>query len=188
MEWYTNTAAIYTGPLRLPERAFGQSEIPVFVRGGAIIPTKTMTDAVVPPVAPARLVLLAFPSGPEGLSTSANVYEDEGEGLVYQSGAFRMLNVTQDARSNTTFVVTITPCAGGNGYAGEPTQRAFSVQFVTLMRVTPTSVTSNGVAIPAANNGTSPGWWLGVQGAYPTIEVSLASASSCASARVVVTL
>ena len=50
VEWCTNTSGVYSGPRTLPPREYALSDIPVFVRGGSVIPTKGLADAVVPPV------------------------------------------------------------------------------------------------------------------------------------------
>lgn len=149
---------------------------------------KEMADAVVPPVAPRRLVLRAFPGG--GRVSSTAVYEDEGGGLGYMRGRYRLLNVTQDMRTSTSLGLTISPHTGGNGYPGEPVTRAYTVQFLLAAVATPSGATFNGIAVPrAAGPGTPPpSWWTQSIGAYSAIVVELADIQADTDVRVVVSL
>ena len=192
VEWCTNTSAVYAGPLALPSREFGLAEIPVFVRGGSVVPLKGLADAVVPPVAPRRLVFLAFPGGgsPSGPQPVASVFEDEGEGLGYLSGRFWRLDTEQDARGpgdgGMPLGLSIRPHAGGGGYAGERPSRAYSVQFLLDPSAPPLpppgslNVTANGAAVPEGQNATAPPptWRIARVGAYAAIVVDLADSRS----------
>lgn len=197
VEWQTANASVTAVPAAgawLPPRLYTLDEVPVYVRGGAVVPMKTLADAVVPPVAPARLVLVAFPGGGAGGDGgTATVYEDAGEGTAYATaGAYRLLNATQDARGaggGLPLALTVTPHVGGAGYPGEPSVRAFSVHFLLAAPAVPSGVTANGAAVPhaAAPGAPPPSWWLASVGAYPAVIVELASGPAGASVRVVVT-
>lgn len=196
VEWCTNTSAIYNGPVTLPPRQYSRGEIPVFVRGGSVVPTKGLADAVVPPVAPGRLILLAFPGGPPAGQPQppASVFEDAGEGLDYLSGAYWRMDVTQDARAaGSGLGISVVPHAGGSGYASERPLRALTVQFL-LDPASPvpavTGVAANGVAVPEAASPDSPPpvWRLQHVGPYNAVVVELADAPSSLPVRVTVAL
>jgi hypothetical protein len=186
VEWCTNMSGVYAGPATLPTRRYGLSEIPVFVRGGSVVPTKGLVDAVVPPVAPRRLILLAFPGGSNGTSAAATVFEDDGAGLAYKtSSRYWRLDAVQDDRTNPSvgLGMSITPHAAGAGYAGEPPVRAFTAQFLLDPAAPPhqvSIVTANGVAVPeaAAPDSPPPYWRLERIGAYDAVSVALAAGPS----------
>lgn len=175
--WCQHANSPLIGPLLLTNQTFALDEIPVYVRAGSIIATKTMADAPALPVAPTRLVLLLFP----GATTStAQVYEDDGEGLAYQSGAFRVLTIVQERLPPQVLSVFVTPT--GQGYASEADTRAFSFQFLgveTLPQRVTLSV-DGGPATPMSptSPGTPPGYWLTQQGVYPALEVALFNTTS----------
>ena len=176
---------VLTGPLVLANLTFALEDVPVFARCGSVVPMKGLADAAAPPVAPRRLVLVALPGGGAG---SATVFEDEGEGLGYaRSGAFRLLNATQDDRDAGPLALTITPFAGGAGYPGEPSTRAFSAQFVVAADApSPSRCTANGAAVPFSSpEAPPPGWWRSLDGRdQHSILVALGEAPSDAAWRI----
>lgn len=197
VEWCTNRSALYEGPVTLPPRKYGRAEIPVFVRGGSVVPTKGLVDAVVPPVAPSRLILLAFPGGPpagQPQPPPASIFEDAGAGLDYLDGAYWRMDVTQDARAaGSGLGISVVPHAGGKGYEGERPTRALTVQFF-LDPSSPApsvkSVLANGVAVPEATSPDSPPpvWRIQREGAYDAVVIELADLPSNTTARVTVAL
>jgi len=130
-----------------------------------------MADYVVPPVAPTRLIFVAFPGT---ASSEAHVYEDAGEGLEYQKGAYRIMRVTQ-ARTPQHLNMTITPHVEGAGYPGEPPSRAFSAQFLGIS-AHPKQVLVDGK--PLAESAKIPGWKVGRVGAYDALSVELIAGPS----------
>jgi len=156
-EYFTHSPAVFTGPLLLRDRLFALDDVPVFVRGGAVVPLKTMADAAALPVAPRLLQFLAFPGGDGG--ANGQVYEDEGEGLGYQSGAYRVMNVTQLQRANNTLALVIKPHLQGLGYPNEPTVRSYTAIFILSHRCSPDAVTVDDAPIPPSHPDSATGWW-----------------------------
>lgn len=64
-------------------------KLPVFVKGGAIIPMQKVKEHIVP-APPDSLIFEVFPDG----KSSFELYEDDGISLDYQKGAFSVVTVT----------------------------------------------------------------------------------------------
>ena len=114
-------------------------------------------------VAPAVLVLhVVLPlvsASSASYAGNTTIHEDDGTTMGYQStGAFRTMDVAQTSNSSGTHV-HIAPHSGGNGYAGEPTQRWYNIEVLCAKE--PSKVTVNGVAVPAGTTADAKarGWW-----------------------------
>ena len=122
--WFTGE--LHTGPTTLRGYNYTETEIPLLVRAGAIIPMKTLDAAK--DVAPDRLRLeVVWAPGATG---NSSVYEDSGEGLGYQTGEFCLTHFAIAITGhNTTLAIgddATPPCQPA---VGLPAQRRFEVRF-----------------------------------------------------------
>lgn len=107
--------------------------MPVFARAGGILQLAPYSDNV--ETAPKdQLTLKVFPHG----AGTTTLYDDAGEGLAYRGGQFAATPVRYTEQGVRT--LTIGPAAGT--YAGQPTARDYTVQFVDVAR--PRHVTVDG--------------------------------------------
>lgn len=143
------TGQTYTGP-SVQNVSATYDTYPVFVKAGGIIPLQPYMDYVgqraVDP-----LTLRVF-TGTDG---SFSLYEDEGEGLAYQSGASRTTNLTFTNTSRTLQIG-----AGQGTYSGAPAQRAYDLEFNGVTAAV-TGVTVNGASLSQIPAGSGEGWWYG---------------------------
>lgn len=145
VEWFSGT--VHTGPKSFT-RNYTQTEIPLLVRAGAIIPMKGLEAQH--DIAPETLKLeVIWTSGVS--SSSAEVYEDGGDSLDYHKGVYSLTNLSLAVESATT-TLTIT---GGQGQAaaGLPVVRRFEARF----RGAPPSASGWEFSPAAAALGSS--WW-----------------------------
>jgi hypothetical protein len=145
IEW--QTGARLKGGQRLV-RNYSLTQIPVFVRAGAIIPTMPkMSHTGEKPIDP--LILEAFP----GAKGEARVYADEGSGLGYKDKAFTWTTVRQQ-RDAHSIHIEIQPVQGS--YPGMITQRGYEIRLPGTWP--PKSVTYNGKPITKHMEGAATGW------------------------------
>merc|ERR1711920_646415 len=85
VDWFTGV--IHTGPISV-RRNYTETEFPLLVRAGAIIPMKTLEASK--QIAPDRLRLEVV--WVQGASGSSSVYEDNGGDLSYQKGIYSLTN------------------------------------------------------------------------------------------------
>ena len=118
VEWFGG--AVHTGPTIIV-RNYSQTEIPLLVRAGAIVPMKGL-DAQ-KQIAPERLKLeVVWVAGVNG---SGAVYEDVGDSLDYQRGVYSLTNLSLAIGESLTTL----KAEGGQIVLGLPTQRRFEVRF-----------------------------------------------------------
>jgi alpha-glucosidase len=143
IEW--QTGARLKGGQRYT-RNYSLSQIPVFVRAGAIIPMMPkMSHTAEKPIDP--LILEALP----GAKGEARVYADEGSGLGYKDKAFTWTSVRQQ-RDAHTIHIEIAPVQGS--YPGMLTERGYEIRLPGTWP--PSRVTFNGK--PVAKQANAPGW------------------------------
>ena len=93
-----------------------------------------------------------------------SVYEDDGVSLGYEAGAYRLMHLAHNSSAMAT-TVTVAPHAGGTGYSGEPTTRAYQVELLGGVQYEPTAVSVNGKPVqkrapPVDGTAASAeGWW-----------------------------
>ncbi len=117
IEWFTG--AELQGPAKI-ERSFELDEIPVYVKGGAIVPMQPkMRNIAEKPVDP--LILTIFP-GPDA---ETRVYEDAST-LGYKTSEFAWTTVRH--RGNT---IEILPVQGS--YPGMLTRRGYEIRLVDTL-------------------------------------------------------
>ncbi len=131
------SGTVYEGPETVTV-THGPETSPIFVRLGSVTPLAYKSDYADTDQWE-RLVLDVYPA--EGTSDTFTLYEDDGASLDYQSGKFRLTELsTETANGKTT--VTISPAKGD--YTTEWTEREWTVRLHTS-EVTP--VTINGEAV-----------------------------------------
>lgn len=121
----------YEGGQTLTVSTTDLTRLPLFVRAGAILPTVAPRDHIEPKDDCAPLILQLYPYA-DGAFT---LYEDDGETLDYQKGAFckiaMKVNYTEDA-----LTLEVAPAVGS--YEGMPATRKVTVRpmFSDLQEVT----------------------------------------------------
>lgn len=149
IEWKTSSLA--EGP-KVIQGSYGLADLPLYVKSGSVIPTKTM--ASVAKVSPDPLIWLMFVgSSNEG---EGDFYEDDGETMAYTANKFALtaLKFVQDS-SKGTIQVTLKNTHGS--YEGMPTKRGYGLQLRGLSSHV-TSVMCAGKAVPQGHS--VPGWYV----------------------------
>jgi alpha-glucosidase len=152
IEWPTGKH--FSGPVSV-ERSFTISQIPVYVKAGAIVPMQppmlhTGEKAVDP------MIVNVWPLAPRA-SSSYSVYEDSGASVEYQEGVFARtpIKVTQWAtHEDAVLRVEIGPAEGS--YPGMLKTRGYEVRLPADWP--PVAVTVNGKALKAVKPGEPGGW------------------------------
>jgi alpha-glucosidase len=146
IEWFTGKEL--KGPAKI-ERTFALTEIPVYVKAGAIVPMQPkMRSTSEKPVDP--LILTIFP----GESGETRVYDDAGNTPGYQTNEFTRTAVRHSLLADGTQKIEILPVEGN--FPGMLTSRGYEIRLpVTLP---PDSVRANGAEISYAAEGAASGW------------------------------
>ena len=150
-EWIeAETGKHFRGPATV-KRHFSISQVPVYVRAGAIIPmAPPMLYSHQKPLDP--LLLQVFPLS-DGQTSQYTLYEDAGNTRDYQQGqaAWTLITAREKAGELT---VDIAPLRGS--YPNMPTRRAYQVQLPGDWP--PESVSANGKAVSYSADPNSRGW------------------------------
>ncbi len=158
--WFTGQT--YRGP-RMSLQIVPLDEIPLFVRGGAVIPTQPpMHYSDEKPLNPLLLNIYAGSSG------GARVYEDDGRSNGYTTGQCAWTPVTHQL-SGDQWRITIGPTDGA--YPGIPESRDYEVRVFDLPPGN-TKLLVNGKVINAMSEraeSTTPYWWYEKSVMGPTI-------------------
>jgi len=119
------------------------SEIPVFIRGGAIIPKIPIKTGNTIGRAGSQYHQLVFAIYPGASSGQTQVYEDDGSSVDYINDGFTWTKVSY-TRSSTSISATVaaTPT---KPYPSFPSMRTYTFEIVSL--VPPTSVSINGMPV-----------------------------------------
>jgi len=120
------------------------SQLPIYVRGGSIVPMGPMIQYAMQSADPLEIRVYA------GADASFTIYEDEGDTYNYEMGQYAQIPLTWNDAAKT---LTIGARAGS--YSGMATSRTFNVVFVGAnhgngLAVTATAdqaVTYNGSAV-----------------------------------------
>jgi len=144
VEWFTGTT--FTGPL-VVTRSCALTDIPAYVRAGAIIPLVDFVDRPLTGGAkliPGTLTLRVFACA--GCSGSTEVYEDDGDTTLYQTDSTSNYAWTpvKWAANGNNIVVMVSPPEGN--FTGFPTQRNFRVKVQGTYG--PAQVAVNGASVP----------------------------------------
>ena len=148
IEWPTGKH--FTGPVTV-QRSFSISQIPVYVKAGAIVPMQPpMEYTGQKPVDP--LIVNVWPLD-SGESSHYSVYEDSGVSVEYQRGVFTRLPI-RASQTGDTLKVEIGPIQGS--FPGMLQSRGYQLRLPADWP--PSSVTVNGVAVKQAGPLGKDGW------------------------------
>jgi len=161
------------------------SEIPIFIRGGAIIPTIPVTPGDTIGVASRQYTTLIFSIHPGGSgSDTTKVYEDDGKTVAYLDGksfVWTTASYTRTTNGNTN-TLTITVSSAGS-YPEFPTTRRY--QFHLVNSIAPNNVTSNGNNVPYNAAGGNNAWTYDGGMVTTVIDVGVVSTGSALTVSVV---
>ena len=176
-------------------RSYALSEVPFFVRAGAVvpyIPLRSMPTII--GLASRQYTFLGFRIYPGATgAVSGEAYEDDGATTGYLSGAYMRTTCTSTLATDGSGSITV--ASAGAGYPEFPATRAY--QFRLLNGVPPSSVTVNGVTVPfvrfgslAAKRTTPPShqWYYDMSAGGEGIAVVIDVVGLSTSAPVTVTL
>jgi alpha-glucosidase len=144
VEYYSGRR--FTGPAQV-QRSFLLHEVPVYVRAGAVIPTRSPGTRQFGSAqeVPESLELVVYPGLKAGAVRNSSYYDDDGITNAYTAGAYALTTVQVQATSSQTMELTIFPYEG-KGFPQMPARRNYQFQFTSVWPAS--SVTVNGVDIP----------------------------------------
>jgi alpha-glucosidase (family GH31 glycosyl hydrolase) len=148
IEWFTGKHL--AGPVTV-KRNFSISQIPIYVRAGAILPMMPeMEYTGEKPVDP--LILNVAPLA-DGQRSSYTVYEDSGKAEEYQKGVCSWTEI-EASRQGSDIEIKVEPVKGE--FPGMLKRRGFEVRLPGDWP--PSSVTINGISENFEKEPTKPGW------------------------------
>ena len=162
-QWFHSTGQTFTAQ---PEYINNVFRLPTFARAGAIIP-KMYVDGNTMNILGMRTdnsihnELIAWYT-PRSTPSSFTLYEDDGQTVAYQGGAYSA-TPQQLASTPATTTETVTIGAKSGTYTGAPSSRNNVVELVAE-NAQASSVTLNGDSLPqltsqAAFDGAASGWF-----------------------------
>jgi len=136
----------FTGPARL-RREFLLREIPVYVRAGSVIPTRSPGTRQFGSAqeVPESLELIVYPGLSVGEAKNSTYYDDDGITTAYTTGAYALTTVQVEMSSSQLIKLTIFPFEG-KGFPEMPERRNYQLQFLGMWPAS--SVTVNGASLP----------------------------------------
>ncbi|MFF5970341.1 TIM-barrel domain-containing protein [Streptomyces sp. NPDC012769] len=139
------TGKTYSGPGWLNGYSAPLDTLPLFVKGGGIVPMwPQMNHTGEKPVS-----TLTYDIHPRGSSTFT-LYEDDGLTRRHQTGAYAKQKVDVTAPASGTGEVRIAVGASTGTYDGKPASRGY--EFTVHAAAAPTGVTVDGTALPALSS------------------------------------
>ena len=170
-------AAILKGPV-VDTRHYALDETPVYIRAGAVIPTRTMASAYQTTADP--LVWMVAPGSGEAKGEGI-VYEDDGESLDFRDVTRPDLRPKVAATTTLTYTTThVKEPRTGLQIAGTTSQKkvldvlasapngtfqgmaSTRAQWLVVYgeSTPPSSASCDGKALKKTNAGVAPGWWI----------------------------
>ncbi|MGW7140499.1 TIM-barrel domain-containing protein [Streptomyces xanthophaeus] len=152
------TGRTYAGPGWLNGYQAPLDTLPLFVKGGAVVPMwPQMNHTGEKPVS-----TLTYDIHPRG-NSSFSLYEDDGLTRAHQSGAYARQQVDVTAPTTGSGTVTVAVSAPTGSYAGKPASRGY--EFTLHVASAPTALTSDGSALPrlsskSAYEAAASGWFF----------------------------
>lgn len=128
----------YEGPVTLDDYDAPLGTLPVFVRGGAIVPMWPKGTTSWATRDRDRLTLDVYPSG----SSSFDLYEDDGTTRAFADGEHATQRFTVDAPETGSGTVRVGIGRSSGDYSGKPAARSYDLTVHTGKR--PTSVSVGG--------------------------------------------
>lgn len=136
VDWYGNTWLHSTGQTFAAQPLYrnGLFRLPMYARGGAIVPLMYVDDKTMNIVGKRsdgtvhdELIVRVYASPTPSQFT---LYEDDGETIAYRAGAVRTTLLAQQLASNGA-TASVTVGGSGGSYAGAPDRRDVVVELVT---------------------------------------------------------
>lgn len=152
------TGKTYAGPGRLNGYRAPLDTLPLFVKGGGIVPMwPQMNHTGEKPVS-----TLTYDIHPRG-ATSFTLYEDDGITRAHESGAFARQRVDVTAPASGAGTVSVAVSAPTGSYTGKPASRGY--EFTLHVATVPATVTADGSALTrraskAAYDAAATGWFF----------------------------
>jgi alpha-glucosidase (family GH31 glycosyl hydrolase) len=152
------TGTVYQGPGTFDGYSAPLDRLPLFVRGGAIVPMwPQMNYSGEKPKTP-----ITFDVHPRG-NSSFELYEDDGVTRQFASGSYAKQNVTVAAPSSGTGNVTVTVGASNGSYTGKPASRGY--ELAVHVSGAPSSVSLGSAALTrystqAEYDAAATGWYF----------------------------
>jgi alpha-glucosidase (family GH31 glycosyl hydrolase) len=150
---FVTMTAVSGGDTGVLTAKYGLGDIPLFVRGGAVLPTRDMQSAYLAVADP--LIWLVVPGATSGNGT---VYEDDGDSMDYREARYQVTNLAYVTTAAET-TVSVVPEPGTVSFAAAPTCRDQWVAFQGVTKL-PSSATCDGLVLHVRSPGASPGFWL----------------------------
>ncbi|MFI8961958.1 TIM-barrel domain-containing protein [Streptomyces sp. NPDC053493] len=169
------TGRTYSGPGWLNGYDAPLDTLPLFVKGGGIVPMwPQMNYTGEKPVS--TLTYDVYPRG----DSSFTLYEDDGLTRQYQTGAYAKQKVDVSAPASGTGDVRIAVGASTGAYNGKPASRGY--EFTVHAAGAPAGVTVDGTALPtltskAAYDAAATGWFFDPADRSGTLSVKTGSKS-----------
>ncbi|MCB5181946.1 TIM-barrel domain-containing protein [Streptomyces antimicrobicus] len=152
------TGTTYAGPGWLSGYSAPLDTLPLFVKGGAIVPMwPQMNHSGEKPVTP-----LTYDIHPRG-SSSFTLYEDDGLTRAHHNGAYARQRVDVTAPTTGTGDVTVSVGAAQGDYAGKPASRGYELALhvaAAPARVTVGGTTLTPLASRSAYDAAATGWFF----------------------------
>ncbi|MFD8985325.1 TIM-barrel domain-containing protein [Streptomyces sp. NPDC059564] len=151
------TGRTYAGPGWLNNYQAPLDRLPLFVKGGAVVPMwPQMNYTGEKPVS-----TLTYDIHPRGSSTFS-LYEDDGRTRAYQSGAYARQRVDVTAPAAGSGTVTVSVGAPTGSYTGQQASRGY--EFTLHVASAPTALTVDAAALPrltskSAYDSAATGWF-----------------------------
>ncbi|MFG2295981.1 TIM-barrel domain-containing protein [Streptomyces sp. NPDC048603] len=139
------TGRTHTGPGWLNGYSAPLDTLPLFVKGGAIVPMWPQMNHT----GEKPLSTLTYDVHPRG-SSSFTLYEDDGITRAHLSGAHSRQRVDVTAPNSGSGTVTVAVGAADGSYTGKPVSRAY--EFSLHVAAAPTAVTVRGATLPALDS------------------------------------
>src|ERR1700729_3181945 len=152
-DWFERDSGTnFHGPITV-DRDFSISQIPLYVKGGSIIPMQPpMRYTGEKPVDP--LIVTVFPLQ-NGQTSKYRLYDDAGDTPGYQEGECTWTPIQAASNADGTMItLTVAPATGH--YTGMPTERAY--EFRLPGNWPPSSVTVNDQPLSYSIEAAHPGW------------------------------
>ena len=130
----------------------GWSDIPLFIRQGAIIPTQPVADYV----GERAIAAVRVEVFPDSTRTVFDYYDDDGETYAYEHGAYFLQRLSTQA---TQGAVSLTTAAASGAYRPALTHYVFAVHRIVATRVTRDDATLARVADLGALQRCTGGCW-----------------------------
>ena len=144
-------------------KKFPLSEVPLYARAGAVVPSVPLVDGATVGAAAAQYTALVFDLFPGAAKGDTKVYEDDGATTAYLDGAtFAWLSASY-VKAGATLTFTATMDGAVNDTAVVPAARSITLRLRSAFP--PASVTVNGRALAHGRPSKgAPSWhWCGVE-------------------------